>query len=144
MTATASTNWLTVVGLIYCIYGAVLLAEALLAGGRSEQSDLERRRRARGYQQIAIPLAVTVLSLGFGAQMLAQFITVSALTPIALALLALAFVLLFHGLATDLFGAGFNVTAETTADRPHSDTVTWLETELTDTAQPAAKLRAAS
>jgi hypothetical protein len=141
MTTAVTTNWLTVIGLIYCIYGLILLGDALLAGRLAVAGDVARSVAANGYRQIAIPLAMVVLALGFLAQMAAQFVVIPVSTPLGLALLGLAFVVLFHVLISDSLSDRQH---PGTADAaPAQEPAAWHSRETTS-APATVKLRAAS
>lgn len=151
MAAAQATNWLVVTGLLFALYGAVMLAGALYGSASWAATDGERALSAAERQKVTAWYAGILLAAGFGLQALGQFNTgsMSALVPVML--IGLIVYLFAYLLAIDTagnrpvtaLGARANLKGQTAAmisdsDRSADDVVE------TASAASSTKLRVAS
>jgi hypothetical protein len=115
MTVASEPNWLTICGLIFSLYGVCMLADAVMAGSRWPAGDVQKQIEAAARQRAGSWYAIPILAIGFGMQMVAQFVSVGLTEGIVLALLALAFLCLVYALTADSMAARMAGAAVATA-----------------------------
>lgn len=115
MVAVASPNWLNLLGLLCMLFGLIFLGDAIGSDGARWSDGNARDAGLRGYQRVALSMALGLLGIGLVLEMLGQFVIASMSVPIVLAMLALAFALLIFALLADLVGAKLDA-----ANRPHA------------------------
>lgn len=104
MAAVQATNWLVVTGLLFALYGAVMLAGAIYGSASWSVNDGERAFSAAERQKVTAWYAGILLAAGFGLQTLGQF-TASGLTALVpVMLIALIAYLFAYLLAIDAAG----------------------------------------
>lgn len=105
MVSVSSPNWLIILGLTCVLYGLFLLGSAVVSDGARWTGQHRLGAGLRGYQHVALTVAMCLLAIGFFVLMVGQFAVFGMTAPIALAMLALAFGLLIFALVADLIGA---------------------------------------
>ena len=101
MALAQGTNWLVVTGLLFALYGSVMLASAIYGGAMWAGSDSDAAKLGAERQKVTAWYGGVLLALGFGLQALGHVATAGLTGLIPVLLIGLIVYLFAYLLAVD-------------------------------------------